>query len=133
MKNDNMKVNIRHLYHGTSSNPPENIYGSDDGFNINYSNAGMWGKANYFAVNASYSHTYKHTVSDGKFQMFYAKVILGEPKTMRPDGTLREPPMKEDSTRVRHDSVKGKTGGSDVFMVYSNKKAYPEYLITYKM
>ena len=30
-----------------------------------------------------------------------------------------------------YDSIKGNTRGSDVFMVYSNKKAYPFYLITY--
>jgi hypothetical protein len=32
---------------------------------------------------------------------------------------------------IYYDCVKGNTMGSDVIMVYTNKKAYPEYLITY--
>lgn len=91
----------------------------------------MWGKANYFAVNASYSSGYSHDLKNGTFQMFYARVILGNYKELGSDNTLREPPMIEGTT-IRHDSVKGHTGGSDVFMIYSNKKAYPEYLITFK-
>ena len=43
------------------------------------------------------------------------------------------PPLVEGSTTIKYDSVKGQTGGSDVYMVYTNKKAYPEYLITYKV
>jgi hypothetical protein len=35
-------------------------------------------------------------------------------------------------TKKRYDSVQGETNGSTVYMVYANKKAYPEYLITYK-
>jgi hypothetical protein len=42
------------------------------------------------------------------------------------------PPLIDGEKIDRYDSVKGFTGGSDVFMIYSNKKAYPEYLITYK-
>ena len=45
--------NTSMLWHGTSSTPPDTVINS--GFNINYSNDGMWGKAIYFAVNANYS------------------------------------------------------------------------------
>jgi hypothetical protein len=45
---------------------------------------------------------------------------------------LRHPPPLPGSDTKRYHSVKGYTGGSDVFMIYTNKKAYPEYLITYK-
>ena len=31
-----------------------------------------------------------------------------------------------------NDSVKGHTGDSDVFIIYHNKKAYPEFLVEYK-
>lgn len=44
------------LFHGTSKTAPELIYQSEEGFNLNYSNVGMWGKANYFAFNSSYSN-----------------------------------------------------------------------------
>jgi hypothetical protein len=42
------------LWHGTSSHEPKQVY-TKDGLNINYANAGMWGKGIYFAVNANYS------------------------------------------------------------------------------
>lgn len=119
------------LHHGTSTLPPHSLYSSEEGFNINYSNEGMWGKAIYFAVNSSYSNSYSSKLPSGERQMFHARVIIGNTIVMNPDGKLREPPMKADGT-ARHDSVQGFTGNSDVFMVYSNKKAYPEYLITYK-
>ncbi len=65
--------------------------------------------------------------------MFYAKVLVGNCKTMNPDSTLRMPPLvdAQKSQTLRHDSIQGHTGGSDVFMIYSNNLAYPEYLITY--
>ncbi len=59
-----------------------------------------------------------------------ATVIIGNTKVLNPDKTLRQPPNR-DGTAIPHDSVKGNTQGSDVIMVYSNKKAYPSYLITY--
>ena len=61
-----------------------------------------------------------------------ANVIIGNTIVMQPNNTLRDPPF-QGSTQVRHDSVKGNTGDSDVIMLYSNKKAYPEYLITYTL
>jgi len=40
----------------TRKNTSQVIMNSDEGLNINYDVNGMWGKAMYFAVNASYSH-----------------------------------------------------------------------------
>jgi hypothetical protein len=48
MKN-NGQANLKNLYHGTGQTPPQSIYDSEEGFNLNYANVGMWGKANYFA------------------------------------------------------------------------------------
>jgi hypothetical protein len=64
--------------------------------------------------------------------MFMARVLVGKFKEMVPTNTLKMPPNIEGSTVERYDSVKGHTGGSDVYMIYANRKAYPEYLITYK-
>ena len=64
------------LYHGTRKTEPERIYGWKEGFDMRFSPGGMWGQANYFAVNASYSDNYHHSVNGAK-QMFYARVIIG--------------------------------------------------------
>jgi hypothetical protein len=41
-------------------------------------------------------------------------------------------PDEIEGSTERHDSIKGITRGSDVYIIFVNKKAYPEYLITYK-
>ncbi len=63
--------------------------------------------------------------------MFVATVLVGKTAILPPDGNLRRPPMIP-GTDITYDSVQGNTGGSDVIMVYSNKKAYPQYLLSYK-
>ena len=47
------------------------------------------------------------------------------------DTSLKMPPLIEGKSDQRYASVNGNTGGSDVFMIYTNKKAYPEYLVSY--
>ena len=52
----------RFLYHGTSKTDPLMIYQGEEGFDFRYSTIGMWGKAVYFAVDASYSNGYRYSV-----------------------------------------------------------------------
>ena len=60
--------------------------------------------------------------------MFLAEVLLGD-YVLLSSQRLSRPNAKPDGTL--YDSVKGQTGGSDVYMVYNNCKAYPRYLVTY--
>ena len=53
------------MYHGTRGTAPALIYKSEEGFDITYSNVGLWGVANYFAKNSSYSNGYSHSKGDG--------------------------------------------------------------------
>ena len=99
---------------------------------MRFSPGGMWGRANYFAVNSSYSNNYRHELGRGEYQMFNAMVIEGKSSKLQSDGALTMPPLLQGSNVDRYDSVLGNTNGSDVIMVYSNKKAYPFYLITYR-
>lgn len=126
------KVETKFLYHGTRLSNPNMIYNGEEGFDMNFSSSGMWGIALYFAVNASYSNGYAFNVPQGGLkQMFIANVIVGKAKELASDPKLRMPPLIEGKDNVRYDSVQGSTGGSTVYMVYANKKAYPQYLITY--
>ena len=132
-------VNEKELFHGSRQNEPRKIYDSDEGFDMRFSAEGMWGRANYFAVNASYSNGYAHT-STGYREMFLVKVLTGTSFDCSSDSSLRMPPLKEsaggmqlDQVRyIRYDTVTGVTGGSQVYMTYDNQKAYPAYLITYQ-
>jgi hypothetical protein len=130
----NWSPNAQYLFHGTNLNPPVNIYNGEIGFNMNYSQRGMWGRGTYFAVNASYSVPYAPLAAEK--QMFLAKVLLGDHTELAADSSLVLPPQRDDlntdNQTDHYDSVQGATNGSVVFVVYANNQAYPEYLITYK-
>ena len=139
VKNEGL-VNEKELFHGTRTNEPRLIYEGEDGFDMRYSAEGMWGKANYFAVKASYSNSYAHVnANTGKKEMFLVKVLTGESYDCAPNSSLRVPPPKPGRSggklqleQLKYDTVTGSTGGSQVFMAYDNEKAYPAYLIEYK-
>ena len=138
---NNGVVNEMELFHGTRNNDPKLIYEGEDGFDMRYSAQGMWGMANYFAVNASYSHKYAHVnTATGKREMFLVKVLTGESYKCASDRSLRMPPPKPITAdpnnqlqfgQMKYDTVTGETKGSQVFMAYDNEKAYPAYLIQY--
>ena len=140
LKNNGL-VNELELFHGTRSNDPKIIYENEDGFDMRYSAQGMWGQANYFAVNASYSHGYAHTAPDGAREIFLVKVLTGDSYDCPSNSSLRKPPMKASGpsasgevsfAQVQYDTVTGVTNGSRVYMIYDNDKAYPAYLIKYR-
>lgn len=85
---------------------------------------------------------YSHTTPEGHLQMFYVRVLTGVTARVMPrDDSLTKPPMKptssDSSLREYYDSVTGETGSgaalSQVYMVYENGRAIPEYLITYSV
>ena len=126
------------LFHGTSRVNPEQIYKGGEGFDMRFSTEGMWGRGNYFAVNASYSHAFAFK-ENGVCKLFAAKVLTGNSYLSVPDRTLTKPPFLADldtsSTSIRrcYDSVSGSTNGTRVYITYDNDHAYPAYLITYTL
>ena len=134
-KNDGC-TNEKLLFHGSRQTRPEQIYNSEKGFDFRFSNQGLWGEGAYFAVNAQYSDRYAYEPSSGRRQFFLARVLTGESYSCGEDRSLKKPPLKERNkmfTDERYDSVHGKTGGSDIYVVYEHDKAYPAYLITYTL
>lgn len=132
-------VNEKELFHGTRGNDPKNIYGGEEGFDMRFSRQGMWGRANYFAENSSYSSGYAYVAPDGKKVMFLVRVLTGDTYYCHSDSSLQMPPVKPSAAataqvqfeQTRYDTVSGSTGGSKVYMTYDNLKAYPAYLIQY--
>ena len=125
------------LFHGTRKLKPEEIYQGDTSFDMRFCEQGMWGRGNYFAVNASYSNKYAH-IEGGVRQMLMAYVLTGRTYECNPDSSLTKPPFREGqgtqdngAVQRRYDSVCGYTDGSMVYITYDNDKAYPAYLITY--
>lgn len=128
-------VNEMLLFHGTTKINPRDIYTDEIGLDMRYSNDGLWGKAIYFAQNASYSCNYAFKNEDGTLSFFLAKVAVGDYIELAPE-KLKLPPLKmslsESEVKKRYDSVKGKTNGSDVYMIYDNGRVYLKYLITFQ-
>ena len=137
-KNDG-EVNEKELWHGSRKSSSDNIYNSEEGFDMRFSSEGLWGQANYFAEKASYSDKYTFKSTDGTKEMLLAKVLTGDSFELAPDSSLRMPPEKSRSLKtsnvqlkqLRYDSVTGTTCNCRVYMTYSNDKAYPAYLISY--
>jgi hypothetical protein len=137
-KNDGV-VNEKELWHGSRKSSSENIYNSEEGFDMRFSSEGLWGQANYFAEKASYSDKYALRSTDSTKELLLAKVLTGDSFESPPDSSLRMPPEKPKSLKtgnvqlkqLRYDSVTGTTCNCRVYMTYSNDKAYPAYLISY--
>ena len=132
-------VNELELWHGSRTNA-EDIYDSEEGFDMRFSSEGMWGQANYFAMEASYSVKYAHKREDGTKELLLAKVLTGDSFESVPNKALRMPPEKPTTSssevklkQVRYDTVNGVTRNCRVYMTYSNDKAYPGYLVQFSV
>ena len=123
------------LFHGTSSTDPVKIYAGDASFDMRFSHNGMWGRGNYFAVNASYCGSYAYHTR-GLKKILAAWVLTGAsyPSLSRAfDKPPIRPKLESEDIERRYDSVNGTTGGSKVYITYENDRAYPAYLITYQV
>ena len=126
------------LFHGTRDTDPKEIYKGDSSFDIKFSREAMWGKGNYFAVNASYSNKYAHSVRGTTMKkLLVAFVLTGLSCYHEPDSSLTMPPYRSEQDdpsgiRRRYHSVNGVTGGTTVYITYDNNLAYPAYVITYR-
>ena len=107
------------------------------GCDMRHSNPGVWGNGLYFDVNAQYilsDYAYKN--KDGTRSIFYARVALGDDIKMVSNGSHQFLPGKNKAQKKfsveRSDSIKGDTGGSDIYIVNDNSRAYPDYLITFE-
>jgi hypothetical protein len=117
------------LFHGTKTTDPKEIYsGKEEGFDMRFSNEGLWGRGIYFHQRARYSHDYRFRNIHVSL-MLSADVLVGEYVELYQDSCLRFPPFKDQTKKIRYDSVKSNSDG--IHIVYNNMRAYPSYLIEY--
>ena len=123
---------IKLMFHGSGHGaPPKQIYESEEGLDIRFARAGMYGTGIYFADNSQYSHSYAYR-EGGTFQMFVCFVLPGHSAYNPPErSSLRIPPLIGKSTVDRFDSVTNADRSHTI--LYSNGKAYPAYLINYSL
>ncbi|XP_067864170.1 protein mono-ADP-ribosyltransferase PARP14-like isoform X2 [Heptranchias perlo] len=125
--------NEKLLYHGTYSDVCSKI--NADGFNRSYCglNAVFYGEGTYFAQNAKYSadDTYSKPDATNIKVIYRARVLTGE-YCIGTKG-LKEPPLKDQqgNSSDRYDSVTNTLQSPEVFVVFQDNQAYPEYLIKF--
>lgn len=90
----------------------------------------VYGKGVYFARNFSYSAqtTYSPPDENGLRYVFLCRVLTGT-FTLGRD-TMIEPEVKA-GTDFRHDSTVDKVSSPDIFVVFKDAQAYPEYLVSF--
>ena len=126
------------LFHGTRNTNPSDVFMGDAGFDMRFSRDGMWGKGNYFAENAVYSHNFCHT-EKGQHKMLVAKVLTGACYNCQIPQKYSVPPLRqttgqeEGEVQKRYDSIRGFSRGSVIYITYDNDHAYPAYLLTYTL
>ncbi|CAB9529862.1 polymerase 11 [Seminavis robusta] len=148
----NEMINEVSVWHGTSSLNPDVIYNDrQDGFMMQLSQQGQWGRGIYFSERSGYSDPYafkpmtKHSddVVGQDRELFLVKLLVGESVFLdRNEGewmreacrNLVRPPDNPARNGLKFDTVKGEIDdekGTNVYVVYENGRAYPEYLVRY--
>ncbi|XP_015226855.1 PREDICTED: poly [ADP-ribose] polymerase 14-like isoform X1 [Cyprinodon variegatus] len=129
---NNHQNNEKRLFHGTCETTVPII--NAQGFNRSYAgkNATCYGKGSYFAVNASYSSsdTYSKPNQNGEKFMYLCRVLTGDYTLAQQD--MIAPPPKGGSDVYLYDSVVDNLTKPNMFVVFHDSHAYPEYLITFK-
>ncbi|XP_041570079.2 protein mono-ADP-ribosyltransferase PARP10 isoform X2 [Taeniopygia guttata] len=121
----------RVLFHGTTKASSCEI--CLHGFNRSFcgKNATLYGRGVYFAARAAISarDRYSPPSANGTKFIFMAKVLTGEFAAGRPG--LRAPPLREGcGVPQRYHSVVDDPRQPDIFVIFNDTQAYPQYLIS---
>jgi len=66
--------------------------------------------------------------------MFYCQVLVGDSqKCVIQSNDYRDTEFKDPVNRIKYESMTAFLQGSNVFVVYKNRRAYPLYLIKYTL
>ena len=90
-----------------------------------------YGQGVYFAVNAQYSAGYTQPDMNGHCQMYYARVLTGEPA--QGHQSMKTPPSKNDPSNpsLHYDSTIDRSNPPNMYVIYYDTQAYPEYIVTF--
>ncbi|XP_067649149.1 uncharacterized protein [Haliotis asinina] len=126
------EVNTRYLYHGSAANK---MLLCEEGLDARLGMSGCFGKGIYFSDNPKKCVQYVSRSSVKYILM--CRVMLGEAKIYprgEMDRDLKREPEKETPTgRWRfYDSVRGRPVDFNEYVIYENRRAMIEYIITFQ-
>ncbi|XP_039679072.1 protein mono-ADP-ribosyltransferase PARP14-like isoform X1 [Perca fluviatilis] len=129
-KNGPADLGEKSLYHGTSAESCSCI--ERDRFDRGYAgaHAAAYGKGVYFAVNADYSaRRFSPADTSGLKRLYVARVLTGRYTVGSP--SMKAPPPRGSDPTDRFDSLVDNQQQPNMFVIFHDDQAYPEYLITF--
>ena len=121
------------MFHGTSPAVISKVV--SQGFNriFNGANAVVYGKGVYFALTSNYSDSYAHADAQGVKHMFICRVVVGE--FCKGNNAQLVPDERLPASHVLYDSTTNDMNDAarEMYVVYHDAQAYPEYLVEYRM
>ncbi|KAF4020354.1 hypothetical protein G4228_011780 [Cervus hanglu yarkandensis] len=127
-RNGGKTVDERQLFHGTSTGLVDAICQQNFDWRVSGLHGTSYGKGNYFARDAAYSHHYSKTDTN-THAMFLARVLVGE--FVRGSTAYVRPPIKEAQGNILYDSCVNSMSEPSIFVIFEKHQAYPEYVIQY--
>ena len=130
-RNQQESINEKNLFHGTTPDSVEAICKQNFDWRLHGRNASKYGEGSYFAVNASYSHSYAKRDGNMSQFIFLTKVLVGS--YTQGHSSYRRPPPKQQSDPASdlYDSCVDNKSNPTIFVVFDTDQFYPEYIIQY--
>ena len=91
--------------------------------------ATRYGRGSYFAVNSAYSANYAEPNAQGHKYILQARVITGD--WIQGNSSMKSAPLKPNSNET-YDSVVDDDDNTEIFVVFYDTSAYPEYIIKFQ-
>uniref|UniRef100_A0A3P8WV42 Poly [ADP-ribose] polymerase n=1 Tax=Cynoglossus semilaevis TaxID=244447 RepID=A0A3P8WV42_CYNSE len=129
-KNGLQELGEKFLYHGTAAESCDSIEKGRFDRSFAGQHATMYGKGVYFAVNAQYSaRGYSQPDASGTKRMYVARVLTG--RYTKGEAQMKNPPPRANDPTDRYDSLVDNCQKPNMFVIFHDDQAYPEYLITF--
>ena len=131
-----IQPNEMSVFHGSSNHDPKHIYQCIEVFDFRLVNVVMWGRGNYFCNDVRMADMFAYKKEVNLKQFFFVRLLAGNVIQLEEDDTLVVPPFLTDRKTgeipLRYDTITGThISGYQVYVVYTNERTLPEYLITY--
>ncbi|XP_077998307.1 protein mono-ADP-ribosyltransferase PARP12-like [Glandiceps talaboti] len=128
---DGNKVDVRHLFHGTSDKRLDVICRQNFDSRLSGTTTGTaFGKGAYFASSAKYSDSYAQS-SNLYRKIFLTRVLVGDFIQGRPDYVRPPPKDVNDPFGQLYDSCVNNMMNPTIYVIFESSQVYPEYVITY--
>lgn len=123
--------NERFLFHGTKGESVNGICKKNFDWRMSGTSTGsLYGEGTYFATEASHSHYYTRSDSNGYHYMFVAFVLVGS-YTEGKMGLRVPPPMNPNGDPF--DSCVDDVENPSMIVIFEKDQCYPAYLVKYKV